>query len=314
MARTGILTGGTNVAQITSEDLNGPQTDLLTDGVVGALTNTAGVAPATGGLAVNQNSGSDKLSAISAGIAYVTATPSSQGSQRLRVKIDAQTYTHPTNTSGGTRFDWIYVGVSPTLAANPDVSMATVGTIVVSRSTSATSDTGTPPTYGYHIATVTLANNFTVVVNGNIADVRMGVATLAANPYKFTYFRTAALTTGAGSSVTIPFDTKVFDTGSNVVSGTFTAPVAGFYQFNAQAQSGSSNTLIITSLYKNGTEYARGGQVSAPAAAQASFVSGLIQLALGDTVSVQIFTSISGALVVGSTATNIFSGFLVSRT
>lgn len=173
MARTSVLTGGTNSAQTTSEDLNGLATDLVSDGVVGALTNTSGVAPMTGGLSVNAQGSPNTTTAVGAGVAYVTATPTSQGSQRLRVKIDAQNVTHTSNSSGGTRYDWIYVKVDAALAANPISDMSTTGTIVVSRSTSSSTDNGTPPAYGYHIATITLTNGFTSVTNGNIADNRV---------------------------------------------------------------------------------------------------------------------------------------------
>jgi hypothetical protein len=172
MARTGILTGGSNNAQTTSEDLNGPQTDLVSDGVVGTLTNTSGVAPMTGGLALNAQGSPNTTTAVTAGVAYVTATPTSQGSQRLRVKIDAQNITHASNSTGGTRYDWVYVKVDAALAANPIADMSTTGTVFVSRSTSSSVDNGTPPSYGHHIATVTLANGFSSVTNGNIADTR----------------------------------------------------------------------------------------------------------------------------------------------
>lgn len=171
-ARTSVQTQGSNSFQTTAEDLNAIATDFISDGIVGTLTNTAGVAPATGGLSANAQGSPDRTVAIGAGFAYVTATPSSQASQRLRVKIEAQNVTHATNTSGSTRFDWIYVKVDPTLAANPAVAGDTTGTMVISRSTSSSVDNGTPPTYGKNIAIVTLTNNYTTIVNGNIADTR----------------------------------------------------------------------------------------------------------------------------------------------
>jgi hypothetical protein len=171
MARTSVLTGGSNSAQTTSEDLNGLATDFISDGIVGTVTNTSGVAPMTGGLAINAQGTPDRTTAVTAGTAYVTATPTSQGSQRLRVKIDAQNITHSTNTTGGTRYDWVYVKVDAALAANPIADMSTTGTIVVSRSISNLVDS-TPPAYGYHIGTVTLINNYTTITNGTITDTR----------------------------------------------------------------------------------------------------------------------------------------------
>lgn len=43
---------------------------------------------------------------------------------------------------------------------------------MASRSSSASTDDGTPPTYGYPIAVVTVANGFTTITNANIRDVR----------------------------------------------------------------------------------------------------------------------------------------------
>lgn len=189
-------------------------TDHFTDGVVGAVTNTAGVAPATGGLAVNQHSGADTKSSVTAGIAYVTATPTSQGSQRLRVKIDAQDITHSSNSSGGTRYDWIYVAVSASLAANPIADMSTTGTIVVSRSTSSSIDNGTPPTYGYCIAKVTLANGFTAVTNAQIADVRSR-STVAALPVGINTGSTTA-TVATGQSTATGYATDLATSGPSV--------------------------------------------------------------------------------------------------
>lgn len=176
MARTSVLTGGANNAQTTSEDLNGLATDFVTSGVVGVLTNTAGVAPMTGGLAGNAQGSPDRTAAVTAGIAYVLVTPTSQGSQRVRVKIDAQNVTHATNTTGSTRYDWVYVKVDATLAATPISDMSTTGTLVVSRSTSITVDNGTPPTYGYCIYKATLANSWTTLTNALITDVRLRAA------------------------------------------------------------------------------------------------------------------------------------------
>jgi hypothetical protein len=130
------------------------------------------------------------------------------------VKIDAQNITHAANVTGSTRYDWVYVSVSASLAANPAAAMDTTGTIVVSRSTSNSVDNGTPPTYGYHIATVTLANSWTTVVNGNIADTRaqtgaaqntVQAAALATNAIKlgFASIGTNFTTTTTGAYVDV---------------------------------------------------------------------------------------------------------------
>ena len=170
---SGILTGGSNSHETTSEEANAVATDFVSEGIVGTYTNTSGVAPSTGAFAVNATGTPDTNINISTGVAYVAATPTSQNSQTLRVKCTvAGTLAISSNSSGSTKYDWIYISVSATNAANPAVGADNVATVVASRSTSASTDDGTPPTYGYPIAVVTVSNGFSTITNGNIRDVR----------------------------------------------------------------------------------------------------------------------------------------------
>src|SRR5688572_30571409 len=105
---TDILTGGSNNHETTAEAANAVATDFVSEGVVGAITNTSGVAPATGSFAVNAQGTPDMTVAVSAGQAYVTATPSSQNSQTLRVRNTASAnVTISANSTGSTKYDWI---------------------------------------------------------------------------------------------------------------------------------------------------------------------------------------------------------------
>jgi len=170
---TGVLTGGSNSHQTASYEANALATDFVSNGVVGTVTNTSGVAPATGAFAVNAQGTPDKTVAIYTGVAYVTATPSSQTSQALRINCTVSgNLTIADNSSGSTKYDWIYISISSTNAANPNTAADNVATIVASRSSNASTDDGTPPTYGYCIAVVTVANGFTTITNGNISDRR----------------------------------------------------------------------------------------------------------------------------------------------
>lgn len=175
--KTGILTGGINAHATSSEEANGLGTDFVSAGMVGTLANTSGVAPATGAFAVNATGTPDANVQISTGVGYVTATPTSQNSQLLRVKCTATgALAISANASGSTKYDWIYISVSATNAANPNSAADNVATIVASRSSSASTDDGTPPTYGYAIAVVTVANGFSTITNANIRDVRANAA------------------------------------------------------------------------------------------------------------------------------------------
>ena len=167
---TSVLTGGSSNHATSSEEVNGVATDFVSEGVVGSVGNTSGVAPATGSFAVNASDTPDANVNIATGVAYVTATPTSQNSQKLRIKCSvAGTLAISANSSGSTKYDWIYISVSTSNAANPNVAGDNVATIVASRSTSASSDDGTPPTYGYPIAVVTVANGFTTITNGDLS-------------------------------------------------------------------------------------------------------------------------------------------------
>jgi len=174
---TSILTGGVNNHETTSEEANAVYTDFVSEGIVGTVGNTSGVAPATGGLAVNAQGTPDMTVEVGTGVAYVTGTPSSQNSQTFRVKITAaEDVTISANSSGSTKYDWLYVKLDATNLNAPNTAGDNVATLVTSRSSSAASDDGTPPTYGYPLAVVTVANGASTITNGNIRDVRTQVA------------------------------------------------------------------------------------------------------------------------------------------
>lgn len=170
---TSILRGGDNNHETTSEEANAFYTDFVPEGVVGAVTNTSGVAPATGGFAVNAQGSPDMTVAVSAGVAYVTGTPTSQNSQTFRVKNTASAnVTISANSSGSTKYDWIYINLSATNLNNPNTGGDNAATLTASRSSSSASDDGSPPTYGTLLAVVTVANGASSITNGNISDRR----------------------------------------------------------------------------------------------------------------------------------------------
>lgn len=175
-----VLQGGANSHQTTSEEINYYATDFITEGVVGTMANTSGVAPMTGTFAVNAQGTPDATVAVSTGIAYITATPTSGNSQNLRVQNSASSnVTISANSTGGTRYDWLYLKIDPDKAKDPNSGASDVATLVTSRSTSNNVDNGTPPTYGLLLAVLTVANGFTTISNGNIADRRTTAVSIA---------------------------------------------------------------------------------------------------------------------------------------
>lgn len=170
---TSIMTGGVNNHPTTSEEANAWSTDFISEGIVGSYTNTSGVAPATGAFAVNAQGTPDMTVAVSTGVCYVTGTPTSQNSQTFRIKNTAsENVTISANSSGSTKYDWVYIKLDATKLNGPSVAGDDATTLVTSRSTSQSSDDGTPPTYGYPIAVVTVSNGASSITNGNIRDLR----------------------------------------------------------------------------------------------------------------------------------------------
>lgn len=169
-----VLTGGSNNHQSTATEMNYLQTDLVSAGPVGALSNTSGVAPSTGAFAVNAIGTPNMSVRVTNGVCYVTGTPTGGASQLVRVNMDTtEDVTIAANATGGTRYDWIYISLDATKLLNPAVDASDVATLVASRSTSSSTDNGTPPTYGYCLAVVTVANGAVSIVNGNISDSRV---------------------------------------------------------------------------------------------------------------------------------------------
>lgn len=326
-----VVTGGSNSHQTTSAEINGIATDFISPGVVGAVSNTSGVAPATGAFAVNAIGTPNMSVRVTNGVAYVTATPTGGTSQTFRVTMDAtEDVTIAANATGGTRYDWIYIKLDADKLVNPAVDASDVATLTTSRSTSASTDNGTPPTYGYCIAVVTVANGASSITNGNISDsrVRTGANSVPStalvnaksfyNPYKFRAYRNAALTTTAAAATAIPFDAETFDTNNNFDSttnkGRYTAPVAGYYQFNASFGVTNMAGYLQIFLYVNGSPYGVGSQLYMTSAPNNIVqLAALVPLAAGDYVEAYYYTDGAKAVVVGSSNCH-FSGFLVSTT
>lgn len=139
---------------------------------------------------------------------------------------------------------------------------------------------------------------------------------LMTNPYKFSVYRAAALTSTT-SYAAVQFDTKLYDTGANVDvvtnKGRFTAPVDGFYSFSASAGNTVASAGIHVKLYKNGVA-AKAGVYNGGAASTGfiSHVSGDLQLVAGDYVEAYFVGGSGSAMNVG--ADNCyFDGRLTSR-
>lgn len=137
------------------------------------------------------------------------------------------------------------------------------------------------------------------------------------NPYKFSVYRAAAQNVGTAATK-ITYDTENFDTNNNFATGTYTAPVNGFYQFNSNilTTTAGTGTTVVGEFYKNGSVISRMFTANDIAGANPGYSgSTLLQLSATNTVEVYVTTvTAAKALEVSSAAFNSFSGFLVSRT
>jgi len=171
-----LLQDGTNSHKETVDKFNEWATKLFSsDGIVpnGSIVNAT---PDTGDFALQANGTPDMNLDVLAGSALVTGTPTSGVSQRVLVVNSATIddgITIAANSTGGTRYDWIYIKLDPDKMKDPASGADDVATIFTSRSTSSTTDDGTPPTYGLNIAVVTVANGATTIANSAITDARV---------------------------------------------------------------------------------------------------------------------------------------------
>ncbi len=160
---------------------------------------------------------------------------------------------------------------------------------------------------------VTGASTFTGAVTLPAATT---IVTKEYNPYKFSVYRSAALVSINGSA-TIAFDTKAFDTGTNVDvvtnKGRFTVPIAGFYFFTARASTIGSPGVGVIALYKNGLEVVRGTDVRGAGTIAGHTVSAPLQLVAGDYIETY-WTGSAGNSFEVSSLLCYFTGFLISAT
>lgn len=147
-----------------------------------------------------------------------------------------------------------------------------------------------------------------------IAGLYINLLTTYSNPYKFSAYRNAAYNTASSSATRFPFDTENFDTNNNfditTNVGRYTAPVSGFYFFDALITLGASATRAIPIFYKNGAEIRRGTDVAATNYGMGT--SMFLQLSASDYIEVYYFVDAVRAVTTGQACQ--FSGILLAKT
>jgi len=133
------------------------------------------------------------------------------------------------------------------------------------------------------------------------------------NPYKFKVYRNAAANAGtAPTYAKVVFDTELYDTNNNFATGTYTAPVTGFYEFSWVVGLAATAGNGVTALYLNGALHAWGNEVSAGGGSGCTIQ---MQLTATNTVDIYAVVASTAALNVGSAPIKTwFCGRLLCRT
>lgn len=173
-----IVQSGVNNYLTSAELLNNVPTNTILPGIIGSYTNTSGVAPATGNFAVNAQGSPNMTVAVSSGKAYVSATPTSGNAQTVEVRSDAtENVTISANSTGSTRYDFVYIKVDPDKMNNPSVAGTDVVTFITNRSTTQNVDSNGTPSNSLLLAIVTVINGASSIANSDIYDARLQCST-----------------------------------------------------------------------------------------------------------------------------------------
>lgn len=169
-----VIQSGTSNYLTPAESFNVVATDTLTPGIVGSYTSTSGVAPTTGSFAVNAQGSPNMTVAVSAGQAYVLATPTGGTAQNIRVKMtSSENVTIAANSTGSTRYDFVYIKVDADKLNNPAADGTDVVTLTTQRSTTSTVDSNGALANALCIAIVTVTNGAVSIANADISDYRI---------------------------------------------------------------------------------------------------------------------------------------------
>lgn len=138
------------------------------------------------------------------------------------------------------------------------------------------------------------------------------------NPYKFSVYRSGNQTVSSATWTKVQLNATNFDTSSNfdaVTNFVFTAPIAGFYQFNGglfvSMSNGNTTAIGINVNTFSSQPTIQGGQVEAVGStSQETTISVLLQLSAADTVQLYGFTS--QTTFTGGAPQTYLQGYLVS--
>lgn len=132
----------------------------------------------------------------------------------------------------------------------------------------------------------------------------------------FSVYPGSATAIAVNSPTKVGFYTQIFDLGGDfdLSTGTFTAPVDGFYWFGAQLELTTSTKRAFLKAHKNGAVYRRGLDLTSTTQ-RSTQIQFQTHMTAGDTMEIYAQTS-DGADVSNVTASNVgyFQGCLIGET
>lgn len=161
------------------------------------------------------------------------------------------------------------------------------------------------------IAAAALASNSVTTAKIAAGAVTSTKITLS---YGFSAYSTVAQNSGNAAFAKTNFATTEYDIGANYNTGTstFTAPVAGYYHFDAAVEANTNTTIWIISLFKNGSEWKRGTDLRFASQSAGGVVGADAKLTAGDTMDVRIFGNASIGITV-TQASCYFMGHFIGN-
>ena len=261
-----ILQGGVNSHGVTVDDFNAWATEgFLNDGITPKGIIGTGT-PLTGDYAVQAQAVPNMTLNVLPGVALVTGTPTGGVSQRLVVRSTTnQVITIASNSTGGTRHDWVYIRLDANRMRDPNVPASDVADIFVSRSTSSSVDNGTPPAFGHLIAIVAVANAASSITNDNITNRRVMASNIANGAVTSQKLN---LSFWQGNMAGIGITTAEQNAASQVLpAGAGTYFLIGHFSINHH---GGASARDYTTRIRNGTNVIASNAFSVPAGLWAS--------------------------------------------
>ena len=149
------------------------------------------------------------------------------------------------------------------------------------------------------------ASNFTQTL-----PAATGTVMVSGNMPAFSAYQSSAQTLTGSTYTKITFTTEVFDTNNNFASSTFTPTVAGYYQINCGISVGSTASVVLLYLYKNGNPIYLLSNTNT-SVVSATSGSGLVYMN-GSTDYVEVYALfVTGQAVATGQSNTYFSGCLV---